>query len=53
MEVTLEDKKRDEAVRKELKVCSIKEEVREGRLKWFGHLQMANGENLPMKVKKL
>ena len=38
MRVTLRDRKRNDYIRKELKVCVITEKARECRLKWFGHL---------------
>lgn len=42
MGVTLRDRKRNDDMRKELKVCIITEKARECRLRWFGHLQRAD-----------
>ena len=40
MRVTL----KSDDIKKELKVCVLKEKVRECRLRWFGHLQRTEDE---------
>ena len=40
--VSLRDKKRNDAIRKELKVCIITAKARRNRPRWFGHLHRAD-----------
>ena len=44
--VTLEDKVRSDDIRRELGVCDIFEKVREMILRWFGHVERMEEDNL-------